>query len=175
MSRDEAASELAHRIAVARGDEPADLVLAGGKVLSVFTGELLDTDVAVAGEHVAGLGRYAGREVPDVSGLVLLPGFIDGHMHLESTKLMVDTFAAAALPCGTTAAVIDPHEIANVFGARGVHALLERCRPTSRSTTTSWCRRACRPARSSRAAPPWMPPTWPRCSPASPARSGWPR
>lgn len=124
MSRDEAASELARRIAVARGDEPADLVLAGGKVLSVFTGELLDTDVAVAGEHVAGLGHYTGREVTDVSGLVLLPGFIDGHMHLESTKLMVDTFAAAALPCGTTAAVIDPHEIANVFGARGVHALL---------------------------------------------------
>ena len=124
MSRNEEASELAHRIAVARGDEPADLVLAGGKVLSVFTGELLDADIAVAGEHIAGLGRYQGRQVQDVSGLVLLPGFIDGHMHLESTKLMVDAFAAAVLPCGTTAAVIDPHEIANVFGARGVHALL---------------------------------------------------
>ncbi len=124
MSRKEAASELAHRINVAHGGEPADLVLAGGKVLSVFTGELLDADVAVAGEHIAGIGRYTGRQVQDVSGLVLLPGFIDGHMHLESTKLMVDTFAAAVLPCGTTAAVIDPHEIANVFGVRGVHALL---------------------------------------------------
>ncbi len=115
---------LARRIAVARGDEPADVVLTGGRVLSVFTGELLDVDVAVAGEHVAGLGSYEGREVADVSGLVLLPGFIDSHMHLESTKLMVDAFASAVLPCGTTAAVIDPHEIANVFGARGVHALL---------------------------------------------------
>lgn len=124
MRGDGTAPELARRIAVARGDEPADLVLAGGKVLSVFTGELLDVDVAVVGEHVAGLGRYTGREVADVSGLVLLPGLIDGHMHLESTKLMVDAFAAAVLPCGTTTAVIDPHEIANVFGARGVHALL---------------------------------------------------
>ncbi|HUK71402.1 MAG TPA: adenine deaminase [Streptosporangiaceae bacterium] len=124
MGAAEPARDLAHRIAVARGDEPADLVLTGGRVLSVFTGELLDVDVAIAGEHVAGLGRYTGREVADVSGLVLLPGFIDGHMHLESTKLMVDSFAAAVLPCGTTAAVIDPHEIANVFGGRGVHALL---------------------------------------------------
>jgi adenine deaminase len=124
MSRNETASELAHRIAVARGDEPADLVLAGGRVLSVFTGELLGADVAIAGGHIAGLGRYQGRQVQDVSGLVLLPGFIDAHMHLESTKLMVDSFAAAVLPCGTTAAVIDPHEIANVFGVRGVHALL---------------------------------------------------
>ncbi|GBC86590.1 Adenine deaminase [bacterium HR12] len=117
--------ELARRIAVARGDEPADLVLSGGRVLSVFTGELLEVDVAVCGEHVAGLGRgYGGREVVDVSGLILLPGFLDAHLHLESTKLMVDEFARAALPWGTTAVVLDPHEIANVFGLGGVRALL---------------------------------------------------
>jgi adenine deaminase len=116
--------ELAHRLAVARGDEPADLVIRGGRVLSVFTGELLEADVAVAGEHVAGLGRYEGREAFDASGLVLLPGFIDGHMHLESTKLMVDEFARAVLPWGTTTVVLDPHEIANVFGLEGVRALL---------------------------------------------------
>jgi adenine deaminase len=116
--------ELAHRVAVARGDRPADLVLRGGRVLSVFTGELLDGDVAVAGEHVAGIGRYEGRETADVSGLILLPGFIDGHMHIESTKLMVDQFARAVLPWGTTTVVFDPHEIANVFGLDGVRALL---------------------------------------------------
>src|SRR5712691_9853024 len=117
--------DLAHRLAVARGDEPADLVIAGGRVLSVFTGELLEADVAVAGEHVAGVARgYEGRERVDVSGLTLLPGFINGHMHIESTKLMVDEFARAVLPHGTTTVVLDPHEIANVFGLDGVRALL---------------------------------------------------
>jgi adenine deaminase len=118
------ADELVHRLAVARGDEPADLVLSGGRVLSVFTGELLDADVAIAGEHVAGIGSYEGRETFDASGLTLLPGFIDGHMHLESTKLTIDEFARTVLPCGTTSVVLDPHEIANVFGIRGVQALL---------------------------------------------------
>jgi adenine deaminase len=110
---------------VARRDTAADLVLRGDRVLSVFTGELLEADVAIAGEHVAGIGRYEGRESVDVSGLILLPGFIDGHMHIESTKLMVDQFARAVLPWGTTTVVIDPHEIANVFGLRGVRALLD--------------------------------------------------
>ena len=86
---------------IARGDEPADLVLRGGRVFSVFTGELLDADVAIAGEHVAGVGGLRGSRGPSTSpGLTLLPGFIDGHMHLESTKLMVDEFARAALPVG---------------------------------------------------------------------------
>lgn len=118
------AADLKHRLAVARGAEPADVVLSGGRVLSVFTGELLEADVALAGEHVAGVGRYEGRESVDVTGLILLPGFIDGHMHIESTKLMVDEFARAVLPWGTTTVVIDPHEIANVFGLKGVTALL---------------------------------------------------
>src|SRR6266498_4146160 len=102
--------DLAHRLAVARGDEPADDVLAGGRVLSVFTGELLEADVALAGEHVAGVGRY------------------EGHLQIESTKLPPDEFARAALPWGTTTAVLDPHEIANVFGLEGVRALLKACR-----------------------------------------------
>lgn len=119
------ARDLARRLAVARGDEPADLVLKGGRVLSVFTGESLEADVAICGEHVAGVGLgYEGTTTADVSGLTLLPGFIDGHMHLESTKLMVDEFARAALPWGTTTVVLDPHEIANVFGLDGVRAIL---------------------------------------------------
>jgi len=117
--------DLARRLAVARGDEPADVVLSGGRVLSVFTGELLETDVAICGEHVAALGAgYEGRARVDVSGQILLPGFIDGHMHLESTKLMIDEFARAALPWGTATVVLDPHEIANVFGLDGVRAML---------------------------------------------------
>jgi adenine deaminase len=100
-------------------------VIKGGRVLSVFTGELLEADVAIAGEHVAGVGPgYEGDVTFDAAGLILLPGFIDGHMHIESTKLMVDQFARAVLPWGTTTVVIDPHEIANVFGLDGVRALL---------------------------------------------------
>ena len=118
---------LARRIAVARGDEPADLVVRGGRVLSVFTREWLDADVAICDGYVAGLGEYDGREVLDASGRYVVPGFIDAHMHLESTKLLVDEFARLVLPLGTTAVVVDPHEIANVLGTDGVHWLLDVC------------------------------------------------
>jgi adenine deaminase len=114
-------------MAVARGDEPADLVLSGGHVLSVFTKEWLDVDVAIKDGHVVGLGRYDGRERLDVSGAYLVPGFIDAHMHIESSKLMVDEFARAVLARGTTAVVADPHEIANVLGTDGIHWLLDCC------------------------------------------------
>jgi adenine deaminase len=116
---------LAKRLAVARGDEPADLVIRGGKVLSVFTREWLETDVAIADGWIAGLGDYAGRETLDATGRWVVPGFIDAHMHLESSKLLVDEFARLVLPFGTTAVVADPHEIANVLGTDGVHWLLD--------------------------------------------------
>ena len=73
---------LRRRLAVARGDEPADLVVRGGQVLSVFTKEWLDVDVAIADGYVAGLGEYEGRETLDASGRWVVPGFIDAHMHL---------------------------------------------------------------------------------------------
>ena len=117
----------AHWMAVARGDEPAGLVLAGARVLSVFTKEWLDVDVAIEDGHVVGLGRYEGRERIDLSGSFLVPGFIDAHMHIESSKLTVDEFARAVLVHGTTAVVADPHEIANVLGTDGIHWLLDCC------------------------------------------------
>ncbi len=110
---------------MARGDEPADLVIRGGKVLSVFTREWLETDVAVADGWIAGLGEYEGNEVVGAAGRWVVPGFIDAHMHLESSKLLVDEFARLVLPFGTTAVVADPHEIANVLGTDGVHWLLD--------------------------------------------------
>jgi adenine deaminase len=116
---------LSRRLAVARGDEPADLVVQGGKVLSVFTREWLDADVAIVDGWIAGLGKYQGRETLDASGRFVVPGFIDAHMHLESSKLLVDEFARLVLPFGTTAVVADPHEIANVLGTDGVHWLLD--------------------------------------------------
>jgi adenine deaminase len=111
-------------VAVARGDEPADLVLKGGRVLSVFTGEVFPADVAIADGHVVGVGAYDGTAVHDVSGRILVPGFIDGHCHIESSKLSVDEFARAVLPRGTTSVVIDPHEVANVLGLAGVEYML---------------------------------------------------
>jgi len=118
-------AELQRRVAVARGDEPADLVVRGGRVFSVFTREWLETDVAVCDGVVAGLGDYDGAETLDATGRYVVPGFVDAHLHIESSKLMVDEFARLILPLGTTAIVADPHEIANVLGSDGIHWLLD--------------------------------------------------
>jgi adenine deaminase len=120
-------ADLARRLAVARGDEPADLVVRGGRVLSVFTREWLETDVAIAEGYVAGLGDYEGTDELDATGRFVVPGFIDAHLHLESPKLLPDEFARLVLPLGTTAVVADPHELANVLGTDGVHWLLDFC------------------------------------------------
>jgi adenine deaminase len=120
-------ADLARRIAVARGDEPADVVVRGGRVLSVFTREWLEVDIAVADGWIAGLGEYDGREIVDAAERFVVPGLIDAHMHLESTKLLPDEFARLVLPLGTTAVVLDPHELANVLGTDGVHWLLDAC------------------------------------------------
>jgi adenine deaminase len=120
-------ADLARRLAVARGDEPADLVVRGGRVLSVFTREWLETDLAVADGYIAGLGDYEGAQEIDARGSFVVPGFIDAHMHLETPKLLPDEFARLVLPLGTTAVVADPHELANVLGTDGVHWLLDFC------------------------------------------------
>jgi adenine deaminase len=119
--------DLARRLAVARGDEPADLVVRGGRVLSVFTREWLDADIAICDGVIAGLGAYEGTETLDADGAYVVPGFIDAHLHLETSKLLPSEFARLVLPLGTTAVVADPHEIANVLGTDGVHWLVDVC------------------------------------------------
>jgi adenine deaminase len=119
--------DLRRRLAVARGDEPAELVIRGGRVFSVFTREWLEGDLAIVDGYVAGLGDYEGEETLDASGRYVVPGFIDAHLHLETPKLLVDEFAKLVLPLGTTAVVADPHEIANVLGTDGVHWLADLC------------------------------------------------
>ena len=116
---------LSRRLAVARGDEPAELVIHGGRVL--FTREWLEGDVAIVDGVVAGIGSYEAVETLDAMGRYVVPGFIDAHVHLESSKLLVDEFARLVLPLGTTAVVADPHEIANVLGSDGVHWLIDAC------------------------------------------------
>jgi adenine deaminase len=118
-------TDRARLISVARGDAQPDLVVRGGKIFAGFTKEWLDVDIAVAEGRVAGLGRFSGGEVIDATGQFVVPGFIDAHVHIESSKLMVDEFARAVLRCGTTAVVTDPHEIANVLGTDGIHWLLD--------------------------------------------------
>jgi adenine deaminase len=111
-------------LAVARGEEPADTLIRGGRVFSTSTREWVDTSLAIADGVIAGWGeRHAHTEI-DVGGAALTPGFIDAHMHLESTKLWIDAFVETVLPLGTTAVVADPHELANVLGVPGVTALM---------------------------------------------------
>ncbi|MDJ0823477.1 MAG: adenine deaminase [Paracoccaceae bacterium] len=114
-------AELETRIAQGRGDAPADLVLRGGRVFDLITGELLEGDVAICGDTIVGImERYEGREVIDVSGLILVPGFIDTHLHIESSLVTPFEFDRCVCPRGVTTAICDPHEIANVVGAEGV-------------------------------------------------------
>ncbi len=113
-------------LAVARGDEPADLVLSGGRVVNVFTGEVLQADVVVAEGMIAAVGQgYVGREEVDVSGHYLIPGLIDGHVHIESSMVSPYAFARGVVPHGTTTVIADPHEIANVAGAEGIRYMLD--------------------------------------------------
>jgi len=113
-------------IRYARGEEKADLLLKNGRVVNVFTAELHQADVAVAGGLVVGLGEgYEARETIDLAGRVVCPGFIDGHLHIESTMLTPYQFARAVVPRGTTAVVCDPHEIANVLGLDGIRYMLD--------------------------------------------------
>jgi adenine deaminase len=112
-------------LAVARGDAPADLVVRDARVFSVFTREWLEGDVAVADGRLAGIGRYEGKETLDARGSMLVPGFVDAHVHIESSMLTLERFAEVVLSRGTTTIVADPHELANVVGSKGVHWLLD--------------------------------------------------
>ena len=115
----------ARLIAVARGDAEPDLVIEGARVFSVFTREWLTGDVGIADGRIAGVGAFDGGERLSAEGAHLVPGFIDAHMHVESSKLTPAEFARAVLPHGTTAIVCDPHEVANVLGSDGVHWMLD--------------------------------------------------
>ena len=114
-----------HLLAVARGDEPADLLLKNAKVVNVFTGEILEADVALAGEWIAAVGEgYEGEAIIDLEGSYLIPGLIDTHVHIESSMVTPPQFARAIVPRGTTTVIADPHEIANVCGAEGIRYML---------------------------------------------------
>ncbi|MDR1884898.1 MAG: adenine deaminase [Synergistaceae bacterium] len=108
-------------LAAARGDSPCDLLIRGGRIANVLSMEYEASDIAIKDGIIAGVGTgYEGREVVDASGAVLMPGMIDGHIHIESTMLAPAAFAAAVVPLGTTTVMSDPHEIANTCGLPGI-------------------------------------------------------
>ena len=121
-----ARAELSDRIDQGRGIVPADLVLKGGRVFDLVSGELVETDVAICGDTIVGVfGSYHGRRVIDCTGKILVPGFIDTHLHIESSLVTPYEFDRCVGPRGVTTAICDPHEIANVCGLEGIHYFLE--------------------------------------------------
>ncbi|MDY8110175.1 adenine deaminase [Fulvimarina sp. 2208YS6-2-32] len=123
--------DLQTRIAQARGDEPADLVLRGGTVWDLVTDTRITGDVAICGETIVGIGAdYDGRAIVDLSGLTLVPGFIDTHLHIESSLVTPFEFDRCVTPLGVTTAICDPHEIANVIGLDGIRYFQDASRHT---------------------------------------------
>ena len=112
-------------IAAAAGREPADLVLKNATFVNVFSNELSNMDIAVTEGLIVGMGSYHGREEVDCTGKIVLPGFLDAHIHLESSLVSPTEFVKAVLPHGTTTVVTDPHEIANVMGTDGIEYMLQ--------------------------------------------------
>ena len=122
-------SKLAYLISVAKGELPADLILANARVVNVFTGEIKPGNVAICGDRIAGVGDYhQAKQVLNLNGKHLAPGLINGHTHLESSMLDIGQYARAVVPRGTLAVVTDLHEIANVCGLEGIRYVLRSAR-----------------------------------------------
>lgn len=127
LSRD--ISRMAEKIRAAKGERPADLVLKGGRVVNPFSGDIQDADIAVYNGTIVGLGEsHKGKTEVDIAGKWVIPGLIDGHIHIESSMLTPSALAQALLIHGTTAIVADPHEIANVMGLEGIRFMLDESR-----------------------------------------------
>jgi adenine deaminase len=122
---------LSDRIDQGRGAVPADIVLKGGRVFDLVTGDLVETDVAICGDTIVGVfGSYRGLREIDVAGRVLVPGFIDTHLHIESSLVTPHEFDRCVAPRGVTTAICDPHEIANVCGLTGIRFFLDSAAQT---------------------------------------------
>ena len=117
--------DTADRIAFAKGERPVDLLVTNAQLINVFSGRIETRAVAIAQGQVVGFGEYPAKEVLDLEGKFLAPGFIDAHVHIESSMVGVGEYARAVLPHGVTAVVTDFHEIANVMGIKGIHLMRE--------------------------------------------------
>ena len=123
--------QLRSAIRQGQGEEPADLVLKGGRFLDLVSGALIESDIAITGGQITGtFGSYAGKREIDISGKVVVPGFIDTHLHVESSLVTPQEFDRCVLRHGVTTAICDPHEIANVLGAEGIRYFLDSAMAT---------------------------------------------
>ncbi|MEW9081948.1 adenine deaminase [Caldanaerobacter subterraneus] len=118
-------NKLRKMIKVAKGEEKAELVLKNAKVVNVFTNEIITGDVAIYKGEIVGIGEYSGINEIDIKGMYVAPGFIDSHVHIESSKVTPPQFARAVVPRGVTTVIADPHEIANVKGVEGIKYMLK--------------------------------------------------
>ncbi len=118
-------NQLTRRISVASGKEPADTVVKNGRIIDVFNGEIIEGDIAIVDGYFAGVGQYDGKNIVDAQGRYVLPAFIDGHVHIESSLVTPSEFAKVLLPHGVTTVIADPHEIANVLGTAGIQYMLD--------------------------------------------------
>ncbi|MDR7077008.1 adenine deaminase [Neobacillus niacini] len=118
-------NQLTRRISVASGKEPADTVVKNGRIIDVFNGEIIEGDIAIVDGYFAGIGKYEGKNIVDAKGRYVVPAFIDGHVHIESSLVTPSEFAKVLLPHGVTTVIADPHEIANVLGAAGIQYMLD--------------------------------------------------
>lgn len=117
-------SSLKKRIKVAKKEIKADVVVKNGRIVNVFTGDITEGDIAIADGYIAGIGQYEGEEVIDAHNKFIVPGFIDGHMHIESTMLTPNELSKVLIQHGVTTVMADPHEIANVAGVDGINFML---------------------------------------------------
>ena len=111
---------------IARKLEKADKVFKNGFVLNVFTEEIVKADIAISDGIIVGIGEYSGKEEIDITGKYVVPGFVDSHLHLESTMVRPIEFLKAAVKAGTTTFIVDPHEVANVSGTDGIDYIIEQ-------------------------------------------------
>lgn len=119
-------TDLKRRIALAKGEEKADLLVTNAKIVNVFSGEIYDSDVAIADGIFVGVGNgYDAKTLYDAKGRFMSPGLIEGHIHIESTLLSIREFSNIVALHGTSAVICDPHEIANVLGLGGIDYMLE--------------------------------------------------
>jgi adenine deaminase len=120
--------ELKKIIRSARGEDPADLLIKNARIVNVFSGQVIKSDLAITGGHIIGFHANSAKNTVDLGGRWIAPGFIDAHVHLESSMTSITEFARTVLPHGTTAVIADPHEIANVLGTDGIGYMLESSR-----------------------------------------------
>ncbi len=111
-------------VSSATGRTPADLLLTNARIINVFSGEIVSSNIAVAKGYIVGFGEYSAQAEVDLGGRFVAPGFIDSHVHIESSMTCVTEFVRAVVACGTTTVVADPHEIANVLGTEGINYML---------------------------------------------------